>query len=227
MKTLSQFASSLGALLAFGTNALAADALPEPLVIDDFSTGPLHQAIANMPTAWDVSHQPAPQVLGGVRQTSVTADDRLGAASRIDIDDRRLQVSTGIGSYFGATLGYGYDAAGGDGGLVAPLADYDYFQIDFERSDVGLEYLVEVIDSQGALALHAGVLTTEAQSGPHSVQLDFDSFQGADAQGNPQDMVWDEIRYVIVLFQSASASGGNDFSVTEISVRADPDEAEQ
>ncbi len=113
-------------------------------------------------------------------------------------------------------IGYGYDAAGNDGDMHEDFEGYDYFQIDFERSDLGLVYLVEVWDGQGAMAMLADTLTTEAQSTPFSAKLPLAEFVGGDAEGNPQAIDWKDIRYLVVLFQSANASGGNDFSVTSI-----------
>ena len=118
---------------------------------------------------------------------------------------------------FGTYLGYGYDAAGNSSNMVGDFEGYEYFQIDFERSDLGLVYIVEVIDGNGTLALLADTLTTEAQSVTHGAHLALDEFQGIDTQGNPRDIEWGDIRYLIVLFQTGNASGGNDFSVTSIS----------
>ena len=206
---------SLVALLAATTGAAATEPALRVRMIDDFTSGPFSQVMPSMPAGWGTYYEDA-DVIGDVRQTNLISDDTLGASSRIDIGPERLEVSSGIGSYFGAFLAYGYDAAGNDGDMHENFAGYDYFQIDFERSDLGLVYLVEVIDGNGVLAQLAGTLTTEAQSTPYSAELALTEFRGGDAAGNPQPIDWSDIRYVIVLFQSGNASGGNDFSVTAI-----------
>ena len=216
MKNRSLVACSLPVVLAFAAGAGAAEPL-EPKRIDDFRGGPFHQVMPAMPADWGTFYQPTPDVIGGVRQTNLIADDTLGASSRIDIESHRLMVSSGIGTYFGAVVGFGYDTAGNDGDMHESCVGYDHFQIDFERSDVGVIYLVEVWDGQGVMAMLANTLTTEAQSLPHSAKLPLADFEGIDAQGNPQAITWSDIRYLVVLFQSANASGGNDFSVTSIS----------
>jgi hypothetical protein len=224
MKIRRLFASSLSVIVAFGASVGAAEPVPSIKRIDDFSSGPLHQIMPALPADWGTFYQQTPDVIGGVRQTNLIADDTLGASSRIYIESGRMLVSSGIGSYFGAFLGYGYDAAGNDGDMHEDFEGYDYFQIDFERSDLGLVYLVEVWDGQGAMALVADTLTTEAQSAPFSAKLPVAAFQGGDAQGNPQAIDWQDIRYLVVLFQTGNASGGNDFSVTSISAVDEPDE---
>jgi hypothetical protein len=161
MTTQYLFARSLAALTAFTAGAGAADSPIRVQMIDDFTEAPLHQMMPPLSDDWATYHQAAPNVLGHVRQTNLVADDTLGATSRIDIQDHRMLVSTGIGSYFGAFLGYGYDASGGDGGMQADFTGYDHFQIDFERSDLGLVYIVEVVDGKGGLALLSGTLTSE------------------------------------------------------------------
>jgi hypothetical protein len=216
MKNRCGVACSLAVIMALASGAGAAEPLQSIQLIDDFRSGPFHQVMPAMPADWGTFYQPTPDVLGGVRLTSLIADDTLGSSSRIDIESSRLMVSSGIGSYFGAILGYGYDAAGNDADMHANFEGYDYFQIDFERSDLGLIYLVEVWDGQGTIALRADTLTTEAQSAPFSAKLPLADFLGDDAEGNPQAIDWQDIRYLVVLFQSANASGGNDFSVTSI-----------
>jgi hypothetical protein len=67
-------------------------------------------------------------------------------------------------------------------------------------------------------------LTSEAQSTTHSAKLRLKEFRGGDAEGNPQDIDWADIRYLIVLVQSGNASGGNDFALTSISAVDDPEE---
>jgi hypothetical protein len=225
MRTQCLLVSSLAVLVTFAAGAAAADPVLEPVVIDDFAAGPFQQVMPALPADWGTYYQALPsEVLGGVRQINLIADDTLGASSSIDIGEDRLRVSTGIGSYFGAFLGYGYDADGGDGGMDADFSGHDHFQIDFERSDLGLVYIVEIVDAQGTLGMLAGTLTTEAQSLPHTAEFARDDFQGTDTQGNPQAIDWAHIHYLIVLFQSGNASGGNDFSVTEIRAVDKPDD---
>jgi len=223
MKKQKLLAGSLALTLALGTGSALAEGEERKQVIDNFTSAPLHEVMPQMPADWGVYYQ-ATNVLGGVRQTNLIADDTLGASSRIDIEGGRLQVSTGIGSYFGAFLGYGYDTAGNALGKIGDFTDYDYFQIDFEANDIGLTYLIEVWDGDGTFGMLAGSLTTEAQSVPFSAELPLTGFEGVDPAGNPQDIHWDDIHYVIVYFQTASASGGNDFSVREVSVVDDPEQ---
>jgi len=205
----------LATLTLLGAGTAAADV---PLVqhIDDFKSGPFHQLMPALPADWGTFYQSTDDVLGGVRQVNLISDGALGSSSRIDIESNRMLVTGGVGSFFGAFLGYGYDASGNDGDMHANFDGYEYFQIDFERSDLGLVYLVEIWDGQGVVALLANTLTTEAQSAPFSAKLPLADFQGGDAEGNPQAIDWGDIRYLIVYFQSANASGGNDFSVTSI-----------
>ncbi len=195
-----------------GTNA----ADPVIHTIDDFTTNPFQRVMPSLSAGWATDYQSAPTALGGIRQTNVIADDTLSTSSSIDIENGSLTVSSGLGSYFGAYLGYGYDAEGNSSNMVGDFDGYEYFQIDFERSDLGLVYLVEVVDGDGTLALVADTLTSEAQSAPYSARLPLAQFEGTDTQGNPQAIQWDDIRYLIVLFQSANDSGGNNFSVTSI-----------
>jgi hypothetical protein len=213
MKSL--IACSLVALFTFTGGAHAAG--PTKKVIDTFNAGPFQRTMPSAAAGWGVNYQNAKGALGDVRQTNVFADDTLGASSSIIIRNGRMLISTGIGSYFGTMLGYGYDAAGNSNHMVADFAGCTHFQIDFERNDVDLEYLVEVVDGNGTTALAANVLTGQVQSDVYAAQLALDDFEGTDAQGNPRAIEWSKIHYLIVLFQSASAVGGNDFSVSELS----------
>ena len=218
MKKQKLLAGSLALTTALAAGTALAGDVARVQVIDDFTSAPLHEAMPQMPADWSVFYQETAGVLGGVRQTNLISDNTLGASSRIDIESGRLVVSTGIESYFGAFLGYGYDTAGNALGKIGDFAGYDYFQIDFESNDLGLTYLIEVWDGDGTGGMLAGSLTTEASSAPFSARLPLADFQGGDPAGNPQDIHWDDIHYVIVYFQSANASGGNDFSVREVSV---------
>jgi hypothetical protein len=222
MKTKPLFVCSLTALMAFGVGAAAADPPKPAKVIESFDSEPLHEIMPQQSSGWGTYYQSTGDVIGGVRQTNLVADDTIGGSSRIDIEGGRMLVSTGIGSFFGAFLVYGYDTAGNDADMHENFEGYDYFQIDFERNDLGLVYLIEVWDGQGGMAMLANTLTTEAQSGPYSAKLPLSDFQGDNANGTPQAIAWEDIRYLIVYFQSASASGANDFSVTSVSAVDDP-----
>lgn len=224
MQKQNLLACSLALTIVLGGGAAVAGDSQRVQLIDDFESGPVHELMPSMPADWGVSYQEADHALGGVRQTNLISDDRLGASSRVDIDGGRMLVSTGINSYFGAFLAYGYDATGNARGKIGDFTGYDYFQIDFEASDPGLNYLIEVWDGDGTGGLLAGTLTTEALAIPFSAKLPLADVQGVNTEGNPQAIHWEDIHYLIVYFQTANASGGNDFSVSKVSIVDEPEE---
>jgi hypothetical protein len=89
-------------------------------------------------------------------------------------------------------------------------------RIDFEASDLELGYAVQFWDGSGAVATVDGAVSTAGRLQPFSAEFLIADFQGVDAEGNPRAIDWKDIAYVIVLFQSGSAIGANDFSVRSI-----------
>lgn len=190
-------------------------------VIDTFVDGALHQ---QMPATFASSYRAAPSALGKVRQTSALATDTqgLGLVSNLDIGGHHLIVSSGLYSSFGLYLGYGYDLNGNSGGMHENFSGCDRVRITFEASDLELGYAVQVWDGAGAVATLDGAVSAAGQLSPFSADFLKDDFKGSDAEGNPRPIDWTNITYVIVLFQSGSAIGANDFAVRSIVAQGGP-----
>lgn len=184
-------------------------------VIDDFTDGALHQ---QMPAAFATSYRAAPSALGKVRQTSSMAADLQGwgATSSLDIGGHHLIVSSGLYSSFGLYLGYGYDVNGNAGGMHEDFTGCDRLRIDFDASDLELGYAIQVWDGKGAVATLDGDASAAGRNQSFSADFPVADFHGFDAEGNPRALDWHDITYVIVLFESGSAIGANDFAVRSI-----------
>ena len=183
--------------------------------IDGFTDGALHQ---QMPATYATTYRAAPAALGKVRQTTAVSTDTqsLGLVSNLDIGGHHLIVSSGLYQSFGLYLGYGYDVNGNSGGMDESFVGCESVRIDFEASDLELGYAVQFWDGSGAVATLDGAVSTAGRLEPFSAEFPIADFAGTDAEGNPRAIDWRHIAYVIVLFESGSAIGANDFSVRSI-----------
>jgi hypothetical protein len=202
------------------------------LVIDDFKDSPYHTSLTSQLELL-TAYQTGPNILGGVRQTSIVVDQatpHFGQPTLMQI--RRsgsLVISGGYKSYFGIYLGYGLDAAGGAAPLNLNLTGWggacpgcDRFRIDFDGSDSELNYLVQVFDSDGQIATAYGPESLSGRVMPFHVDFPFADF----VQSSARPVDWSRIDYIYVVLQTGNYLGGHDFAVTKVSAIPAPQAVE-
>jgi hypothetical protein len=188
------------------------------LVIDDFTEGAYKVELATG-SKIDYKTGSSNSIVGGVRQTYFSVSQpTTGGFNRSSILDiprgGPMIIESGLKSYFGIYLSYGYDIQGNANPLNLKLKQrgFDRFRINLDSSDLEMGYAVQVWDGNGNRATYFGQNTMKDRYSPSSVDLPFADFE----PGYPNAMDWDDIDFIIVLFQSGSAIGANDFAVTSI-----------
>ena len=179
---MSRLVSGLALVVAAATSAQA----QTELVIDDFKDSPYRTALTSQLVLLS-EYQSGPNIIGGVRQTSVVVDQATPSFGQPTLFQIRrsgsLVVSGGYKSYFGLYLGYGYDVTGGanplnldltDGGSACPGCDR--FRIHFDGNDSELSYLMQVFDSNGQIATLAGTESLAGRILPFDVDFPFADF---------------------------------------------------
>ena len=203
--TLSTFAACVaptGPDAAQGQHAAALD--QAMFVIDDFTTGFDSLSLVSGSSS---RLQPG-AMLGELRNVyfSVDADPLQQATSYTMNGAGGLVISSGLNSYWGAYLMYGYDMDFQIGSVSLALAPYDQACLEFGSNDHPVSGGFQFFQD-GAYATASWY--AEPHAGPFSVPVPFDSF--ATTSGEP--LPWDHVSFVTVLLQTGSASAGNDLEL--------------
>lgn len=192
---------------------------PTELVIDNFpgdssvEKTPLTNGSVIIRRASDPAN-----IIGGARETEFQAVPLPGdyaRATTFEIPDTGLMfVESGVRSSFRVVNFYGEDINGNANPLNLQLQalGYDRFRIEFDSSDVELDYLIEVFDAQGNLALLNGVDSTADRGSAFNADFPFANF----VNGGPVPVDWNHIDGILVLFQTGNAAGSQDFAVKRI-----------
>lgn len=190
----------------------------DELVIDNFTTGSYKVELSN---GSDIKYKTGSTntIVGGVRQTYFSVSQpTTGGFNRSSVLDIReggpMIIESGLKAYFGIYLCYGYDIQGNTNSLNLKLKQrgFNRFRINLDSSDLEMGYAIQVWDKNNNRATLFGEQTMKDRYSPSYVDFPFADFES----GYPNPIDWDAIDFVIVLFQSGSAIGANDFAVTSI-----------
>jgi hypothetical protein len=213
-------------LLLLATAAGWAQTCP---VIDDFTTGyttaPLALRTPNTSTrAFQTAFVP-----GNVREEYFAiGSNNFAQPAELDIvNDPRgggaLAVTTGTQEFFQLLLYYGVDTHGNTAPLgYFPAWGCDRFRVTFDSSSVGINFNFEVWTPNAAGTPAStyfvdGLNTSPAVSGsPSCIDFPFTKF------GPTQDFAHTGIDMMILILQSGSVIGANDFALKKIELADGP-----
>ena len=203
-------------LLAIGVSHAAP---PPELVIDNFPSDSWVKktALTNGSTIIRRSSDKS-NIVGGARETEFQAVPLPGPYARettFEIPRTGMMfVESGVRSSFRVVNFYGEDRHGNANPLDLHLQSlgYDHFRIEFDSSDVELDYLIEVFDGDGNIGLLNGVESTADRGSAFNADFPFANF----SPGGPNPINWDDIDGILVLFQTGNAAASQDFSVKRI-----------
>jgi len=192
---------------------------PPELVIDNF---PADSSVKKTPLANGSviirrASDPA-NIVGGARETEFQAVPLPGSYARettFEIPRTGMMfVESGVRSSFRVVNFYGEDKHGNASPLNLRLQSlgYDHFRIEFDSSDVEMDYLIEVFDGNGNYAFLNGTDSTADRGSAFNADFPFASF----ALGGPDPINWNDIDGILVLFQTGNAAGSQDFAVKRV-----------
>jgi hypothetical protein len=210
--------------LLFATTVGWAQTCPPATVIDDFTTGLTTTPLAlRTPNTNVRAFQTGASVLGGVREEYFAiGGNNFKQPAELDIvsdpnGGGALAVTTGTQEFFQLLLYYGVDTHGNTAPLrYLPLPGCDRFRVTFDSSSVGINFNFEVWTPNAAGARAStyfidGLNTAPATTGsPSCIDFPFTKF------GPGQDFQHTGIDMMILILQSASAIGADDFALKKI-----------
>ncbi|MCI0553192.1 MAG: hypothetical protein L0287_19765 [Anaerolineae bacterium] len=174
------------------------------ITIDDFMTGPY---TATLTSGFDRNGQTA-TVFGapGLRATGLEIlGNDLNQLASLEIGSRGAILSTGVFLRHRLHIHYGYDGALNFTGLPPGLlTGADRFVLNLNCNDQSIGLNIQVFSSSGkkysqkAMVIEAGVAL--------SAEFPFSEFP--DRPVNP-----DDVGAIILMFQTGTAPGGNDYSI--------------
>src|SRR5262245_17621804 len=182
------------------------------LVIDDFKTGEYLKTLSN---DQEIAYRTGTGIAGGVRQTFlfVGPGNQYNQPTTLHIrNNGPMIIDSGLKSFFGLFLSYGYTINGEPNPLNLDLSAYDRFRIRFDSSDLEMGYGILIYDRNGNQSNLDGTDSTASRLSEFNADLHFADF----SPGYPNPIDWDHIDFIGVLFQSGSAIAGNDFAVKSI-----------
>ena len=185
-------------------------------VIDDFTTGTYQKSLE---TGSDFNTQAGNplHMAGGARRTAfIVAGNQLHQTATMHfLNQGMLTVETGSRLFHRLEVAYGVDPyTGANKPLGLNLTPYDRFRVHFDTNDLGLNFNIVVFFDNGSRYVSLGYNVNPNPSG-----LAFDQdFKFADFSG-VSGTDWAHVDYIVLVFQSASAVGGNDFAVKSLTVR--------
>ncbi len=186
-----------------------------PCLIDDFKTGEYQKVLRNNTL---IAQQSGTGIIGGVRQTVFTVgpNNRFNEPTSLRIrPNGPMIVSAGLRSSWGIYLIYGVDAAGQSNPLNLNLSNFNRFRINFDSSDLTINYVMQVYDGSGNSSTFYGDLETKDRYTPFSADFPRAGFP----PGSPNAIDWSDIDTVLFLFQAGTATLANDFAITSIKVQ--------
>lgn len=221
---VSVLALVLVSVLALGSNRVAQAQVSE-LVIDDFKGATaINQTVPLNGTA-TLRRTSAGHIVGDTCRTDIgvtpVEPGGNGRATVLEIPtEGPMYLESGAKSAFGLTHYYGEDENGNAHplGLTLQSDGYDRFRIEFDSSDVALDYLVEVFDGNGNVSFLNGSESTVERGLPFNADFRFADFPA----GSPGPINWDNIDYIVVLFQTGNAVGSADFVVNRVVAIPEP-----
>jgi len=201
----------LGLLLfaaALAGGAAPASAQPAPIVIDDFTAGPVALTVtttANLVNRTQVG-DPA-HLIGGVRCLgfNVTGNPFQRQAA-LDIGGGHLVVDTGILTHHAVTLAYGWDrACEAAGGMHVDMSGQAGLRLDVVGLDRDTAGAIVVWTSAGIASVPLGMVT-----GERFKDVPFSDFVG--------DMDLHDVQYLAIVIQTGGVDVGHDYAIRSIKV---------
>jgi hypothetical protein len=183
---------------------------PGVLVIDDFTTGFDQSSLISGAGSRPLQ---AGDMLGNLREVYFSVDsDPLAQSSSFTINGQGgLIISSGLKSFWGIYLVYGYDLNYNLGSVDLDLSPYDTVVLDFGSNDQPVSGVVQFY----AGGAHATAnWYADVSSTPFSVDIPYTEF--ATTTGSP--LPWTGVSQVVVLLQSGSANAGNDLELKSVAL---------
>lgn len=124
--------------------------------------------------------------------------------------DGVMVVSTGYKVFHRVEMGYGIvDLDGHVDPLHLDLSNFDRFEVDFDGCDLGVNFNI-VLSSVDGSSASMGINVTPSIY-PFTVEFPFTHFVH-----HMGELDFGDLSVIVLVFQSGSAIGSNDYAVTEI-----------
>ena len=184
------------------------------LVLDDFTTG---KTKATLKSGTEEDFQNG-SMIGGARRTNfIVAASTFDQPASFEIPKGGpLLHNAGIKVFTRLEVSYGVDTKTGENApLGLNLSSYDRFRVNFDSNDLVLNFNILVFGANGGIS----------QSGVNHIpnitatNVDF-LFSSFTSNATPAD--FSNISFIVLIFQSGSAIGANDFAVTSFAARSGP-----
>lgn len=152
-------------------------------------------------------------MMGGFRQTRliVNAQPYRQPATVQGRSSGPLVVSNGYKSYHRLELRYGVDASGANWPLNFDMSPFDRVILRLDGQNTVLNINVVLYSNGGAAYASAGK-NVDVNVVPHAVE-----FQVGDFHNPGGGFDWHDVDYAVVIVQSASAVGGDDYAILNLS----------
>lgn len=185
----------------------------EPLIIDDFETGPVRLSTASGTL---IERQPG-GMIGGVREVVLSVTPHpFQQETTLTImehqDAGRLIISSGLQSSWGIYLIYGHGVAGAAVPLDLDLSGHNTIRLDFRSNDLPTSGAIELYEA-GEYAIASWY--ADPSNNAFSVDIPFAAF--TTSSGNPPPL--EHVEQVVLLLQSGSSNAGNDLELASVSAQ--------
>ena len=183
--------------------------MAQGLLIDDFTTGE-HFAIRWFGNELDVQ---GGSMLGGFRRTNfiIASNDRIQPGIlHIRRGEGPLVIDAGFKVQHRLEITYGIDSIGSLAPLNLDLSSFDRLSVDFEASDLGVNFNIVIFSGNGTARAQLGFNLVPSIT---AFSIDFPLVDFSPVG----DFDIGDVDLIVLVLQSGSATGGNDYAVTSIS----------
>lgn len=208
---LTAIVGGLAAVFGFGqTPARAEDPVPcelGDLLIDDFTTGKYHKVVDSGDKKLKVKNG---SMIGGSRRTNfivgANPPNKYELPAELIIRDGVLIVNNGIRGFHRLEVAYGSEAD-----LNLDLSHCDRFRVNYDANDLNVNFNLTVYSTDKSkranISHHQGRVII-----PGSEDFLFEDFQSIGGF----DFAVDDVDIILLIFQSGSSIGANDYAVTSV-----------
>lgn len=154
------------------------------------------------------------QMMGGYRVSRLTVNPHAyrQSATLQGRSSGPLLVSNGYKSYHRVELRYGVDGNGANSPMNFDFSPFDRVVLDLEGQNTVLNVNV-VLYSNGGASYAQAAHNVDINIAPHRVEFLFSDFSDPSGAFDIRD-----VDYAVVIIQSASAVGGDDYAVVRLSL---------